>query len=527
MAIHDQSEPRAILLEELLSGVRNGVLRIPEFQRAFQWQAEDVQQLFDSVLRNYPIGTLLLWEKEEKAGDVHWGPLTVPAQTMPNALTVVDGQQRITSLAAGLLGDPNTFVGEHARFAVFVDLAEPDFVVRVPRSREKHGEYWFPLTAAVNQKAFVAWLKLHEDAPEEVQSRANEIAQRVRSYRLSTYVIRGAELPAAKQIFDRMNNAGRSLKAETVFAALSQGVVSQSPKELQRVVSAQGFGELKEALIVYALLVALGKDVTRGVNAAIREAVKHPDIGHVHRALMRAVRFMIDSGIPHVDLCPFPYVLVPLTRFFHVFPDPHPRNLVLLRRWLWRSLAAGAFKGDRRPHLRAARGAFKDTDSEDAAVQELLGRVAREVPQVNLGRRFDPRGSDARLAMLVQVSSGVPLAVFRSLMDGKGTARLVDQDALHGASDGVANRVLAQIDPPVLQTYLASKEFRPVEGLAPHGMTPLVLDALRDEDSAKALELRSAELQRLVTTHVAARAEWHQNDRPPLRRASTDADAAA
>ncbi|WP_328708616.1 DUF262 domain-containing protein [Microbispora hainanensis] len=40
--------------------VRDGRLRIPSFQRSFRWDRDDVVRLFDSVLRGYPIGTLLM-----------------------------------------------------------------------------------------------------------------------------------------------------------------------------------------------------------------------------------------------------------------------------------------------------------------------------------------------------------------------------------------------------------------------------------------------------------------------------------
>jgi uncharacterized protein with ParB-like and HNH nuclease domain len=39
-----------------------GLLNVPEFQRKYVWRPSKVAALVDSLWREYPIGTLLLWE---------------------------------------------------------------------------------------------------------------------------------------------------------------------------------------------------------------------------------------------------------------------------------------------------------------------------------------------------------------------------------------------------------------------------------------------------------------------------------
>jgi len=39
--------------------VYRGHVRVPSFQRGLRWEASDVQDLFDSIYRGYPIGSLL------------------------------------------------------------------------------------------------------------------------------------------------------------------------------------------------------------------------------------------------------------------------------------------------------------------------------------------------------------------------------------------------------------------------------------------------------------------------------------
>jgi hypothetical protein len=69
-----------------------GNLDIPEFQREFVWSPEKAKQLVDSLWRGYPIGTILLWESKYSSPKVAQG-------TQTKKLWIVDGQQRITTLA--------------------------------------------------------------------------------------------------------------------------------------------------------------------------------------------------------------------------------------------------------------------------------------------------------------------------------------------------------------------------------------------------------------------------------------------
>ena len=54
-------------IAELRTRVKAGQLRVPQFQRSFRWERRDVLNLVDSVLRGYPIGSLLLWKREAEA----------------------------------------------------------------------------------------------------------------------------------------------------------------------------------------------------------------------------------------------------------------------------------------------------------------------------------------------------------------------------------------------------------------------------------------------------------------------------
>src|SRR5262245_15519132 len=94
---------------------------LPAIQREFVWSPDQIAQLFDSILRNYPIGSFLFWElKPENRekweiyrfienGRQH-GSRNELANTagIPQVALVLDGQQRLTSLLIGLKGHYTT-----------------------------------------------------------------------------------------------------------------------------------------------------------------------------------------------------------------------------------------------------------------------------------------------------------------------------------------------------------------------------------------------------------------------------------
>ncbi len=91
-----------LTVNQLIEKIDTGELGLPELQRPFIWKDSKVRDLFDSMMRGYPIGYLMLWEcpdldkKKQIGTDDHSYP--TPRQV------IIDGQQRLTSLYAVMKG---------------------------------------------------------------------------------------------------------------------------------------------------------------------------------------------------------------------------------------------------------------------------------------------------------------------------------------------------------------------------------------------------------------------------------------
>ena len=59
-----------ITIKKTIENISNRKYVLPSIQREFVWEPEQIEQLFDSLMRNYPISTFLFWNvKKEKVKD--------------------------------------------------------------------------------------------------------------------------------------------------------------------------------------------------------------------------------------------------------------------------------------------------------------------------------------------------------------------------------------------------------------------------------------------------------------------------
>jgi hypothetical protein len=49
-------------IETILDSIDLGSIALPEFQRGYVWNREQVRGLMQSLYRRYPVGSLLVWE---------------------------------------------------------------------------------------------------------------------------------------------------------------------------------------------------------------------------------------------------------------------------------------------------------------------------------------------------------------------------------------------------------------------------------------------------------------------------------
>lgn len=77
-------------------------LLMPEVQRRYVWKSTQVRDLFDSLYRDYPVGSILVWDRPMEDGDGRVADVGDNAgrKRTRGTMLLLDGQQRLTSLSA-------------------------------------------------------------------------------------------------------------------------------------------------------------------------------------------------------------------------------------------------------------------------------------------------------------------------------------------------------------------------------------------------------------------------------------------
>jgi len=128
-------------VDELVSKIERGELRLPEMQRRYVWRAPRVRDLLDSLYRKYPSGSILVWETDE---NVPLQDMAIEQQRNPYQSTqlLLDGQQRLTSLAAVIRGKLVRVRGRKKPIELLFNLEHPDeltFVTEVHENATEEG----------------------------------------------------------------------------------------------------------------------------------------------------------------------------------------------------------------------------------------------------------------------------------------------------------------------------------------------------------------------------------------------------
>lgn len=530
-------EARTESVEDLVAAVLRGEVRIPVFQRGLEWQTRHVLELFDSIYRGFPIGSLLLRRAPATAGPVHIGPVAVFGTETRSALWVIDGQQRLTSLVAGL-GRPQTLpTTPDDPFVVYFDPVEQQFHAP-PRSGDLPSS-WVPAPQLLDGAKLTEWVfAWNHGRDDELRRLVFEAGRRLREYRVPLYVIESDDEDTVRAIFHRVNSAGKPLSWTTVHDAL-YGHKSGPPSTLGALASQLeelGMGALDEETQLLPCLVAMrGLDVTRPLGDHLQRepTVLDGAAADAVPVLRRVLGFLrVEAEIPHLRLLPNSAPLVVLARFFTLHPEPNERCTTLLVRWVWRwflSRDVGDHTMDERSLKRLG---IKGIDDDlEASVQRLLELVRHNSPcNFVTVAAFDARAAQSRLALLGMASHkprrlGLTPTTDTNEID---VAELIGQADLAafrplfplvgGFTSNPANRLLLPGSSAAVEELRSFVRAHGVDHpvLTSHLIRPPAAQAILDDDMMAALNDRQGALMGAVDKLGERLAEWGRSDRPSL-----------
>ena len=211
-------ESQSFLITDLINDVRRGYIKIPQFQRDFIWSKEKAASLMDSILKNYPIGTIILWKTKETLRSVrNLGGVNLPETPSGDFIQyVLDGQQRLTSIFATLIGAK---VKREYRIDDFSEI-----YINLEASGDE--EIVVSTKDGLDDKSSVKLTLLLYGGLRYLASFSNEYLEKIELYKrcIDTYQIpsipiRDVPIDVATEIFTRINEGGKPLSVFEIMAA--------------------------------------------------------------------------------------------------------------------------------------------------------------------------------------------------------------------------------------------------------------------------------------------------------------------
>ena len=198
----------------ILEQIDLGAVALPEFQRGYVWNREQVRAFMQSLYRRYPVGSLLVWVTEtESASSRGDGELTPGYVKL-----LLDGQQRITSLYGIIKGKPPAFFegNKDAFTGLYFNLDEESFEFYAP-VKMKDNPAWIDVTQLMKDGPgqFLNFFATSEQHREKLPQYINRITS-LHGIRDVTFHIEEVAGPdrtvdVVVDIFNRVNSGGTKL----------------------------------------------------------------------------------------------------------------------------------------------------------------------------------------------------------------------------------------------------------------------------------------------------------------------------
>jgi hypothetical protein len=335
-------------IQALVDDIKNGRLLLPELQRQFVWKSTQVRNLFDSLYHQYPSGQLLAWETNELP---YSHALRVDGvnndQRSPQLL--LDGQQRLTSLAAILLARPLIARGVKHPIDIVFNVFTEKFEVAGPRQSLDAG--WISLSKLFTNGvlSILTDLKLDTNKPEtaKIFDHLNRL-EKIKTYNYQVNVLEGLSYDEVTDIFVRINSGGTKLSsADLALAQLSsrwRGVTKEID-DFQNEIYKRGNGLWIGTGILLRGLSAFISGQTR-LSQLFKGERQFLTIEQLQEcwerlkiALDQAVSFLVGNcSINRMELMPTQYILIPLAIYFDKHKINSPDELRELERWAFMAL---------------------------------------------------------------------------------------------------------------------------------------------------------------------------------------------
>ncbi len=358
-----------------------GGMWLPNIQRKFVWKPEQMEALFDSIMREYPISTLLIWKTKEKIKtrkfienynqNIKITDFYIP-ENNNQKLLVLDGQQRLQTLFIALNG---SYEGKE----LYVDIlsgkepSQDDIKYHFKfLDKDKVKYNWIKFKEIVFSRKQYYELgeeiisKMEEDCEKELIDDDKKIVRDTVAMIVKLFVgddsisyqevdsIDNPELYSINdvvEVFIRANSGGTKLgKSDLLFSLLSSNwdLAEQEIQELQEELNKGGY-KFDRDFILKTCLCLIEKGAKYDVKK-FREKDNLKNIEDNWEKISEAIKDVKDfiygkTFIKSDNALPSYLCIIPLIYFRYNFKDKWVAGIKDLDKWILKVLLKGSFSG--------------------------------------------------------------------------------------------------------------------------------------------------------------------------------------
>lgn len=423
---------KPITIIESTDNIYRNKYLLPAIQREFVWSSSQIERLFDSLMRDYPIGAFLFWHLEKKKvqdyqfyhfirdyhqRDIKHNP-KADIKGENDVIVILDGQQRLTALYIGLRGTysyklPWKQWNNDAAFPkrkLYLNLlknsdnADLEYDFRFLTEPEagycSDDKFWFKVGNILN-------LKEHDEVNDfliendlstldkEKAKFANKTLFKLHKVIhtdeiINYYLEKGEELDKVLNIFIRVNSGGTPLSYSDLLLSIAtaQWEERDAREEITSFVDeinniGDGFDFDKDFVLKTCLVLSDFKNIAFKVDNFNRKNMLtiEDNWDRISEAMKLAIKLVSSYGY-HRDILTSNNAIIPIS--YYLLKKDLPRNFVesstykkdreTIRKWLIVSLLKRTFSGQPDNVLRPIRNIISTNYSSyplDNIVQTL------------------------------------------------------------------------------------------------------------------------------------------------------------
>jgi hypothetical protein len=335
--------PTAQKIDRLIKRIDEGDIKIPAFQRGYVWKQNQVIELLESVVNEYPIGSILLWKSSDRLKSTrNIAGYNIPEKDDAYPVNyVLDGQQRLASIY-GVFSqvvkqedDTSKYNPNLDIFEIYYDFEKKNFL---PKDELGSPDVSIHLRKLLNVTTLISALsnlknEFHEDA--------QNLASQFLNYNIPLVTIENRKREDVGIIFERINNTGTRLSTLDLMTAWTWTEdfhLVDSSNSLLEELEEKGFENIKYKTLLQIISgVIQNSTKTKEIINLDGEQVRD-NWTHVVEAIRKAIDFLsTDLQCAHLDFLPFHQQLICISKFFNEIDRPNAEQLKILRQWFWKT----------------------------------------------------------------------------------------------------------------------------------------------------------------------------------------------